>query len=67
MTQMRNKLRNAVEGEKEQDLIQCLDFKLLNKIDSGCYGFIEKGLISLWHNRYGTITLKNHTDKKIND
>jgi hypothetical protein len=66
---MKDKLKNAIENQDEQELLKCFDFRFSSKIDSDCYGYIEKALIGTWHNHHedlvNTIYLANLSDDRF--
>lgn len=66
---MWNRLKSAIKGENEEELIECLDFKNTGKIDSSCYEYIEKALIGTWHSQHedlvNTIYLENLIDDRF--
>ncbi|AWA30951.1 hypothetical protein HYN48_13175 [Flavobacterium magnum] len=68
---MEDKLKNAVESENEQKLIECLEFTNSGKINNKCYEYIEKALTGTWHEQHedlvNTIYLENLIDDRFVD
>lgn len=66
---MKDQLEKAVENQDEHELIKCLDFRNLGKINSDCYYSIEKALIGTWHSQHedlvNTIYLENLIDDRF--
>lgn len=66
---MKNKLKNAVESENEQELKKCLGYRPENKIDTDYYDYIERALLGTWHSQHedlvNTIYLENLIDDRF--
>ncbi|MEL1256218.1 hypothetical protein AAEO57_20725 [Flavobacterium sp. DGU38] len=66
---MKDRLKNAVESENEEELIKCLDFRQANKIDASYYDLIEMALLGTWHSQHedlvNTIYLENLIDDRF--
>ena len=68
---MKLTLKKAVEGENEQELIKCLDFRKRMKIDSNQNDLLVKALREKWHKQHedlvNTIYLDNLRDDRFVD
>ena len=66
---MKDKFRKAVENKDEQELIKCLNFNNLDKLDSNCFEYLEKALKETWHSQHedlvNTIYLENLRDDRL--
>ncbi len=66
---MNKSLKIAVEKESEEDLINCLELKKANDIDSSQYDLIEKALSGKWHSQHedlvNTIYLESLKDNRF--
>lgn len=66
---MRDKLKNAIEAENEQELINCFDFSNWNKFEPDSFKFIENALCATWHSQHedivNTIHLGNLRDDRF--
>ena len=68
---MKLTLKKVLEGESDQELIKCLDFRKKMKIDSSQYDLLEKALRGKWHSQHkdlvNTIYLANIRDDRFVD
>ncbi|MDH1882778.1 hypothetical protein ACTS9T_15715 [Empedobacter falsenii] len=66
---MKDKFRKAVENKDEQELIKCLNFNNLDKLDSNCFEYLEKALKETCHSQHedlvNTIYLENLRDDRL--
>ncbi|MGV0937282.1 hypothetical protein [Empedobacter falsenii] len=66
---MKDKFRKAVENKDEQELIKCLNFNNLYKLDSNCFEYLEKALKETWLSQHedlvNTIYLENLRDDRL--
>ncbi|MGV0954881.1 hypothetical protein ACTS91_00225 [Empedobacter falsenii] len=66
---MKDKFRKAVENKDEQELIKCLNFNNLDKLDSNCFEYLEKALKETWLSQHedlvNTIYLENLRDDRL--
>ena len=64
---MKNKLKNAIEAENEQELIEWLDFRRSGNVDTEFYEHIEKALLGTWHSQHEDLVGKIYLENLIDD